>query len=81
MGHDSISSGKRKPVNVTIDTGVVQAAREAGINLSQVSEAALREATKAEQTRRWKIENRERIEAHNRWIEENGIPLEGLRVP
>ncbi|VVS96134.1 Antitoxin CcdA [Sphingomonas sp. EC-HK361] len=80
MKHGSMSSGKRKPVNVSLDTGIVQAARAVGINLSQVSEAALREATRAAQTQRWKEENRERIEAHNRWIEENGIPLAGLHV-
>jgi antitoxin CcdA len=44
MRHGSFASGKRKPVNLTIDTGVVVAAREAGVNLSQISEVALRRA-------------------------------------
>ena len=45
MKHDPIASGKRKSVNLTMDTGIV-AARAAGVNLSQVSEAAVRKAWK-----------------------------------
>jgi len=80
MKHDRIGSGKRKSVNLSIDTGVVAAAREAGINLSQVSEEALRKATKAEQGRRWQEENREALEGWNRWYEKHGDPLAHLRV-
>lgn len=80
MKHDPIVAGKRKPVNVLLDTGIVAAARDAGINLSQVSEQALRHAVKREQERRWQEEHREQIAAYNRWIEENGIPLSDLPV-
>lgn len=74
MRHDPIASGKRKPVNLSIDTGIVAAAREAGINLSQVSETALRAATKVERDRQWRDENRDWAESVNRWVEENGLP-------
>jgi antitoxin CcdA len=80
MKHDPIASGKRKAVNVSIDTGVVAAAREVGLNLSQVCEAAIRQATKAEQDRRWQEENRDWAEACNKWVEENGLPLERYRM-
>lgn len=80
MKHDPIASGKRKPVNLSIDTGVVAAAREAGVNLSQVSEAAIRAAAQAQRDRLWKEENRAWIEAHNQWIEQNGLPLSDLRA-
>jgi antitoxin CcdA len=80
MKHDPITSGKRKAVNVSIDTGVVAAAREVGLNLSQVCEAAIRQATKAEQDRRWQEENRAWAEACNKWVEENGLPLERYRM-
>jgi antitoxin CcdA len=79
MKHDSIGSGKRKPVNLSLDTGVVEAARGVGLNLSQVCEAALRQASKKELERRWQEENREAIEAWNVWIEENGLPLAKYR--
>lgn len=61
MRHDPIASGKRKPVNLTIDTGVVAAAREAGINLSQTSEVALRRAANKAA---WRKENKAWIDAH-----------------
>jgi antitoxin CcdA len=80
MRHDPVATGKRKSVNVSLDTGVVAAAREAGLNLSQISEAAIRRATKAEQERRWKEENREALEGWNRWYETNGDPLAHLRA-
>ena len=79
MKQDSILSGKRKPVNLSLDTGVVEAAREAGINLSQTCEAALRAAAKAERERQWKEENKESIEAWNAWVEEHGLPLAKYR--
>ena len=65
---------------MTIDTGVVAAARDAGINLSQVAEAAIRAAAQAERNRRWREDNREWVEANNKWVEENGLPLERYRL-
>jgi len=80
MRHDPITSGKRKSVNMSIDTGVVAAAREAGVNLSQVSEAALRNAAKEALDAKWREENRGWIEAHHKWVEENELPLEKYRM-
>ena len=80
MKHDPFASGKRKPVNLTLDTGIVAAARDAGLNLSQISEAAIRAATKKTRDAQWQEENRAAIEAHNQWVEENGIPLARYRL-
>lgn len=80
MRHDPITTGKRKSLNLSIDTGIVAAAREAGVNLSQVSEAALRSAAKEAFDARWQEENREWIESHRRWVEENELPLEKYRM-
>ncbi len=80
MKHDPNISGKRKPVNLSLDTGIVAAAREYGINISRVSEEALRSATKVAQTERWKRENQEWIDAHRQWVENNPLPLEHLRL-
>ncbi len=80
MKQDPAASGTRKPVNLTLDTGIVAAAREAGLNLSRISEAALRESTKAEQGRRWQEENREALAGWSRWVEKNGLPLAKYRL-
>lgn len=80
MQMDIIASGKRKPVNLSLDSGVVDAARELGINLSRACEAALRDAAKVESNRRWKDENRDAIESWSRWIEKHGSPLDRHRA-
>ena len=80
MKHDHVATGKRKAVNLSLDIGVVAAAREVGLNLSQICEVALRDAAKVERDRRWKEENREWAEANNRWVEEKGLPLERYRL-
>lgn len=80
MKHDSIASGKRRPVNMSIDTGIVAAARDAGVNLSQVSEAALRRAASEARDTAWKEENRAWIDAHREWVEANELPLERYRM-
>ncbi len=80
MKQDRIRSGKRESVNLSLDTGVVAYAREAGLDLSQISEEALRNAAKSTKELRWREENREWIAASNAWVEENGLPLDGLRL-
>jgi len=75
MKHDSMLSGRRKPLNVTIDTGIVQAAREAGLNLSEISQAGLIAAVRQERERRWLQENRAALESSNAWVERNGLPF------
>ncbi len=80
MKQDSIASGKRKAVNLSLDTGIVEAARAAGINLSQACEAALRTAAKAERERVWKEENQAWFDATNEWVEKNGLPLAKYRM-
>lgn len=80
MKHDTLASGKRKPVNLSLDTGIVAAAREAGLNLSQISETALRQAAKLEAERRWKEDHRAAMEASNNWLEKHGLPYAELRL-
>ncbi len=80
MKHDPIASGKRKPLNLSIDTGIVDAARAEGVNLSQVSEGALRLAAREAHDARWKNDNRAWIDAHRKWVEENELPLERYRL-
>ena len=80
MKHDPIASGKRKSVNLSIDTGIVAAARDHGINLSQVSEAALREATRMAQNERWKREHQHHFDEWNAWVAKNGLPLAKHRL-
>ncbi len=51
-----------------------------GLDAAAIAAHALREAVRAEKARRWLEENREAIEAHNKWVEENGLPLAEYRM-
>jgi antitoxin CcdA len=51
-----------------------------GLDADAIAENALREAIRAEKARRWLEENREAIEAHNRWVDEHGLPLAEYRM-
>jgi antitoxin CcdA len=55
-------------------------ARALGLDAAAIAAKALREAVSAEKSRRWLEENREAIEAWNRWTEENGLPLAEYRM-
>lgn len=70
----------RKSTNLSLDKGMVEEARELGINLSRAAEEGIARTLKAERERRWKEENREAIEAYNEMIEREGLPLLDVQV-
>jgi antitoxin CcdA len=63
----------KRAVNVSVDASILDMAKAMNINLSQTLEDALRRRTQDERDRRFQDEHREAIEAHNRFIEKNGI--------
>ena len=80
MKQDHIRSGKRESANLSVDSGIVAHAREASLDLPQASEEALRTAAKTAEASQWREDNREWIAASNAWVEDNGLPLDGLRL-
>jgi antitoxin CcdA len=70
---------KKKAVNLSIDAELVAEAREFGTNLSATLERALREAHRESRLAKWREENRAAIEAHNRFVAENGLLSEEWR--
>ncbi|MEM8577500.1 MAG: type II toxin-antitoxin system CcdA family antitoxin [Pseudomonadota bacterium] len=70
---------QKTKVNLTIDKDHVAEARALGLNMSHVAGEAIAKALKEERERRWKTENRSKIEAYNAWVEENGVPFADLR--
>lgn len=69
----------RRPTNVSIDARLVADAKELGINVSRASEEGLARQVKAERERQWREENREAIAEWNRYVADNGLPLERFR--
>jgi antitoxin CcdA len=62
----------RRSVNLTLDTQLVSEARAAGLNISRVSENALRLAVARDRAQRWRAAHAEAIEAYNSEIAERG---------
>jgi antitoxin CcdA len=75
---DHIGPGK-KPVNISINSSLLSAARELNINLSATMEAALTEAVKRKQRELWLAQNRAAIAAYNERVEADGVFSDGLR--
>lgn len=69
----------RIKVNLTLDAGVAEAARELGLNMSRLAEAAIVEAAKAERNRRWREENKAALDAYAAEVEREGLPLAQYR--
>jgi len=64
-----MSAARKKRTTLTLDRETVEAAQGFGINLSQVSEAALKEAVRRRREEAWLEENREAIEEQNKRFE------------
>jgi antitoxin CcdA len=65
----------RKRVNLTVREDIMAEARALGLNTSRAAEAGIEAAVREEKGRRWREENCEAIEAHNRRIEREGTLL------
>jgi len=62
----------KKAVNVSVDAALLAEAKEFGTNVSSVLERALIAELKQHRQEKWQKENREAIEAHNRFIKKHG---------
>ncbi|MFC3114065.1 type II toxin-antitoxin system CcdA family antitoxin [Cellvibrio fontiphilus] len=69
----------KKPVNVSINSDLLERAKGLSINLSAIFEQALAEQLRKEQRAQWLQENAEAIKNYNQFIESNGSFSDGLR--
>lgn len=70
----------RVKVNLTMDAETAKTARTLGLNMSRLAEAAIVEASKAEQNRLWRAENRAAIDAYAEEVARDGLPLAPFRA-
>jgi antitoxin CcdA len=69
----------KRATNVSIRGDLLDAAREAGINLSATLERALAEELASVRRARWREENRDAIAAYNEYVEAHGAFSDGVR--
>lgn len=70
----------KRATNVSIRSDLLEAAREAGVNLSATLERALTEELAAARRARWREDNREAIAAYNEYVEDHGVFSDGVRA-
>jgi antitoxin CcdA len=63
----------KKPTNLTIRCDLLDQARALKINLSQEFEQHLEEVVRRRRAEQWLIDNREAIQAYNRFVAAHGI--------
>jgi antitoxin CcdA len=73
------ASAPKKPTNLSINSDLLQQAKEHHINLSQALEMRLAEILRDEKRRNWLEENQEAMEEYNQRIEAHGVFSDGLR--
>jgi antitoxin CcdA len=73
-------NARKRATNLTVNEDLLRQARELGVNLSQAFEQKLEELVRAAKAEKWIEENREAIEAQNRWVAEHGLWSEKYRV-
>ncbi len=76
----SQATTEKRRTNVTLNATNLAAARELGLNVSAISDAALAEAVRAARVALWQKENAAAIAERRSWIESNGPPLADFQV-
>ncbi len=80
MTHPQSPRPPKRPINLSVDAQLVDDARALNIPLSGTLELALRARVKEERDRRWQEEHRDWIDDYNRFIEQNGVFGDDVRL-
>ena len=75
----SVTKPRRKSVNISIESRLVEEAKQLGINVSRAAEESIAKAVSKEKSRRWLLENKEALESWNEYVQKNGLPLAKYR--
>ena len=70
---------RRKATNVSLDSELLDAAKELGVNISRACERGLAEQVAEMRCKQWLEENKEALESSNEYVEVHGLPLERYR--
>lgn len=73
------STAPKKSANLSINSDLLQQAKEHHINMSQALEKRLAELVQEKKQQQWLQENRKAMEDYNRRIASRGVFSDGLR--
>lgn len=74
------TTSEKKRTNITLTAANLAAARDLGLNVSAISDAAVSEAVRLAKAEAWARENATAIAERRAWIDANGTPLADLQV-
>lgn len=74
------SNACKKPINLSLNSKVLDAARELGINISQTVDELLTREVRRRAVAKWAEDNSDTLAAYNRRVEENGLWNDDLRT-
>ncbi|MEI6803898.1 MAG: type II toxin-antitoxin system CcdA family antitoxin [Burkholderiales bacterium] len=69
----------KKATNLSLNSKVLEAARAMGINISQTVDTLLAGEIQRRYWEQWNEENKDAIDAYNKRIESEGLPLDRYR--
>jgi len=72
MNHMYSRDARKRRTNLTINEDLVRAAKEMGLNLSEIAEEALAAAVRERAMKQWEEDNAEALEVHRRRVEAHG---------
>ena len=72
--------GTKRKTSLTLDAASLDAAREYGVNVSAVADAALAKAVTDARREAWLKENEAALRAQAEWHEKNGHPLADIMM-
>lgn len=70
----------KKATNLSLNSRVLEMARELGMNVSQTVDTLLAQEVQRVYWERWKEENRDAMDAYNERIAREGLPLAKYRT-
>ena len=79
MNYAYNTQAPKKPTNVSINSDLLQKAKDLKINLSATLELALAEQLRNQQRVEWLRENANAIQTYNQFVEKNGTFSDSVR--
>jgi antitoxin CcdA len=75
-----MSTAPKRKISLSLDADALDAARDLGLNVSAIADAALKGAVAEARRRRWLEENAKAFKAQEAWHEKHGHPLAAIMV-
>jgi len=75
MEHSTMAATTKRKTSLTLDAAALDGAKDLGINISAVAEAALIRAVTEARRKKWLDDNADAFAAQSDWHERNGHPL------